>query len=415
MSLEDLIERDVLTVVKLKDGMSYTDIFEMLRAYDCDQVFRAIGDLKESGALCVTEKGFVVQEDEGPLGDEPADHPEEAARKPAEKADQVAVELVEKPKPLLERMGDSEALRVATEASSLRFKSLADEAKPAEESESVQSAEDEKSAIQVGTVLTSTPLAALGFEDDFVEIAHGRRLYTVFEVVRSLDSLQMTVRPKVLACVVRRLIDLSGEPPLRLKGDQIKSLQHFALSACFYFDWFGVLCTSLSKNTSEEEVKKFIKSGGLARNHQRKFYLQEFTKNYPSNSVSVVAKLRAELSGKRYPVNGDAFDICMVPTVHEWFESGECENDEEALRLSMELLEGRPQTEYACYGFLRDKFNRIYSRKKAGETVGPIHVVDEPVFLAAAKKFAEDEPAARFDAESRRLYCAVVPRREAGK
>lgn len=264
-------------------------------------------------------------------------------------------------------------------------------------------------------MLTSTPLAALGFEDDFVEIAHGRRLYTVFEVVRSLDSLQMTVRPKVLACVVRRLIDLSGEPPLRLKGDQIKSLQHFALSACFYFDWFGVLCTSLSKNMSEEEVKKFIKSGGLARNHQRKFYLQEFTKNYPSNSVSVVAKLRAELSGKRYPVNGDAFDICMVPTVHEWFESGECENDEEALRLGMELLEGRPQTEYACYGFLRDKFNRIYSRKKAGETVGPIHVVDEPVFLAAAKKFAEDEPAARFDAESRRLYCAVVPRREVGK
>ena len=415
MSLEDLIERDVLTVVKLKDGMSYTDIFEMLRAYDCDQVFRAIGDLKESGALCVTEKGFVVQEDESPLGDEPADHPEEAARKPVEKADQVAVELVEKPKPLLERMGDSEALRVATEASSLSFKSLADEAKPAEESESVQSAEDEKSAIQVGTVLTSTPLAALGFEDDFVEIAHGRRLYTVFEVVRSLDSLQMTVRPKVLACVVRRLIDLSGEPPLRLRGDQIKSLQHFALSACFYFDWFGVLCTSLSKNMSEEEVKKFIKSGGLARNHQRKFYLQELTKNYPSNSVSVVAKLRAELSGKRYPVNGDAFDICMVPTVHEWFESGECENDEEALRLGMELLEGRPQTEYACYGFLRDKFNRIYSRKKAGETVGPIHVVDEPVFLAAAKKFAEDEPAARFDAESRRLYCAVAPRREAGK
>lgn len=415
MSLEDLIERDVLTVVKLKDGMSYTDIFEMLRAYDCDQVFRAIGDLKESGALCVTEKGFVAQEDEDPLGDEPADHPEEAARKPVEKADQVAVELVEKPKPLLERMGDSEALRVATEASSLSFKSLADEAKPAEESESVQSAEDEKSAIQVGTVLTSTPLAALGLEDDFVEIAHGRRLYTVFEVVRSLDSLQMTVRPKMLACVVRKLIDLSGEPPLKLKGDQIKSLQHFALSACFYFDWFGVLCTSLSKNTSEEEVKKFIKSGGLARSHQRKFCLQEFTKNYPSNSVSVAAKLRAELSEKRYPVNGDAFDICMVPTVHEWFESGECENDEEALRLGVELLEGRPQAEYACYGFLRDKFNRIYSRKKAGETVGPIHVVDEPVFLAAAKKFAEDEPAARFDAESRRLYCAVVPRREAGK
>ncbi|MFR1168022.1 MAG: hypothetical protein ACLSDQ_10795 [Adlercreutzia equolifaciens] len=39
MSLEEMIARDVLTLVKLKDGMSYTDISEMLRAYDCEQVF----------------------------------------------------------------------------------------------------------------------------------------------------------------------------------------------------------------------------------------------------------------------------------------------------------------------------------------------------------------------------------------
>lgn len=417
MSLEELIERDVLTVVKLKDGMSYTDISELLCAYDRVQVFRSIGKLCGSGALRVTEKGFVAQEDEGLSGDGRTDRVTGVAREadPDEKVERAAAELVEEPRSLLERASEPDTLRVATEVSSWDFKSLADEAKPVEGLQGAQPIEDGGDVIQAGTVLTSTPIAALGLDDDFVEMAHGRRLYTVFELVRSLDSLQMSVKPKALACVVRRLVDLSGEPPLKLKDDQIKNLQHFALSACFYFDWFGVLCTSLSKNASEEEIKKFIKSGGLARNHQRKFYLQEFTKNYPSNSVSVAAKLRAELSGKRYPVNGDAFDICMVPTVHEWFESGECEDNEEALKLGMELLEGRIQVEHACYGFLRDKFNRIYSRKKAGEMVGSIHVVDETVFLTAAKRFAEDEPTARFDAENRKLYCVAVPRGRAGK
>ena len=421
MSLEELIERDVLTVVKLRDGMSYTDISEMLCAYDREQVFHSIGKLCGSGALRVTEKGFVAQEGDDLSGDGRADCVTGAARQSDEVAERVAGELAEKPKPVLERASEPDALRAATEVLSWDFKSMADETRPAEESQNAQSIEDERevsqvdAVIQAGTVLTSTPLAALGFEADFVEMAHGRRLYTVFELVRSLDSLQMSVKPKALACVVRRLVDLSGDPPLKLKDDQVKSLKHFALSACFYFDWFGVLCTSLPKNTSEEEIKKFIKSGGLARNHQRKFYLQEFTKNYPSNSVSVAAKLRAELSGKRYPVNGDAFDICMVPTVCEWFESGECEDDEEALKLGMELLESRIQVEHACYGFLRDKFNRIHSRKKAGERVGSIHVVDGPVFLTAAKRFAEDEPAARFDVEGRKLYCAAVPRGRAGK
>ena len=83
--------------------------------------------------------------------------------------------------------------------------------------------------------------------------------------------------------------------------------------------------------------------------------------------------------------------------------------------MGVELIESRIQVEHACYGFLRDKYKRIYARIKVGETVGPIHVVDEPVFLTAAKRFAEEEPTARFDEESRRLYCAAAANKRAGK
>lgn len=408
MSLEEMIARDVLTVVTLKDGMSYTDISEMLRAYDREQVFRVVGKLNDDGVLRVTEKGFVAQTGEAPSGDDAVGCSEGAARELAEKPEEAAERLVEKPKVLLERTSDLGALHIGREVPSRGFEASTDKPKPVKESAAGRLADGEKEGIRAGTVLTSTPLASLSLEEGFVEMAHGRRLYTVFELVRSLDSLQMTVRPDSLARVVKRLVELSGEPPLNLKDDQMRSLRDFAFSACFYFDWFGVLCTSLSRDANEEEIERFIKGGGLARNHHRKFYLREFTKSYPANSISVATKLRADLSGKRYPVNGDAFDIFMVPTVCEWFESGECENDEEALQLGMELIESRIQVEYACYGFLRDKYKRIYARIKVGETVGPIHVVDEPVFMTAAKRFAEDEPTARFDAESRRLYCAAA-------
>ncbi len=415
MSLEEMIARDVLTLVKLKDGMSYTDISEMLRAYDCEQVFRAIGSLSDSGSLLVTEKGFVARAEGTPPEDGIAERSEETARKSVEKPERAVGDPAEKPKVLLERAGDSHALYAATKEPPRNLGDSIDKTKPAEELEDDRPVGGKRDGIQVGTVLTSTPLASLGLEDDFVEMAHGRRLYTVFELVRSLDSLQMTVRLGVLACVVSRLVELSGEPPLKLNADQVKSLQSFALSACFYFDWFGVLCTSLSKDASLEEIERFIRNGGLARSHQRKFYLREFTKDFPPDSVSAAAKLRADLNGRRYPVNGDAFDIFMVPAMREWFESGECENDEEALQLGVELIESRIQVERACYGFLRDKYKRIYARKKVGETVGPIHVVDEPVFLTAAKRFAEEEPTARFDEESRRLYCAAAANKRAGK
>lgn len=413
MSLEEMIARDVLTVVKLKDGMSYTDISEMLRAYDREQVFRVVGKLNDDGDLRVTEKGFVAQTGEAPLGDDVVGCSEGAVRESAERPEKAAEKLVEKSKVLLERASDPGALHIEGEMPSRDSEAAADKPNPVRESAAGRLADGKKEGIQAGTVLTSTPLASLSLEEDFAEMAHGRRLYTVFELVRSLDSLQMTVRPGSLARAVKRLVELSGEPPLKLKGDQMKSLRDFALSACFYFDWFGVLCTSLSRDADEEEIERFIKGGGLARSHQRKFNLREFTKSYPANSISVATKLRADLNGKRYPVNGDAFDIFMVPTVCEWFESGECENDEEALQLGMELIESRKQVEHACYGFLRDKYKRIYARIKVGETVGPIHVVDEPVFMAAAKRFAEDEPTARFDAESRRLYCAAAVNRRA--
>ena len=390
MGLQEMIERDVLTVVSLGAGMSYSEVCEMLGAYDRMAVIGAVNRLNASGSIRLADSGFVLGSsdavgDDSEVGSDPIGELSEGSFVPAN--DEVALPELES------EVDKEEGGDTLHEGASLA-------------AEVGDACERRQSVLLPGTVLNSTSIELLGLEDEAMEAVRTLKIQTVFELVHSLGDLLEVLRPKAVARVIKRLVGLSGEPAVALDDAQIRSLEDYALSSCFFFDWFGVLCTRLSPKMDVDEIKAFIKEGGLSRKCRSKFDLAKFEKGRPDDVVAVVSTLRAALARFLYPLNGNSLNILMVPVVQEWFDNGECESQQEALEMALEYVTTRPQTESACFGYLRDKFERIRQRAEAGEKVGPLGVANTSCFTKAAERLEQCDSYVNFDSQNRRLYYA---------
>lgn len=387
MSIEDLVDRDIAMVLRLWPGMSYSEVVEKLGAYDAALVIQRVNALCKKGQISVTANGFVG-----------AEKPCEPSKVPSTK-DAQASPVVPEAKKVSRDTGKEPAGQSpsATTRASSAPREMQHFAKAPLKAVSLHSPAN-SSTVLAGTILATTPVELLGFEGPATVAMLGKGLRTIADLVKSFGTLQETLPPRAMAKVVAKLVKLSGNPALKLEKSQTDCLEAVASSACFYFDWLDVLCTEIPRDATEADVLQLIEKGSLAAPVAQKCDVRQlFGGRNSEKSVEVVLSLRTALGFKHLPIKGDSFDAFMVPTVSEWFETGECENDEEALEAGLNLVLSSPQTELACYGVLRDGFYEEKIGGSAGKNAPSERFVSEPVFVAAAKKLAKDDPAATFD------------------
>lgn len=405
MSLEELVERDIVMVLGLWPGLSYFQVVEQLGAYDASLVVQGINSLCKSGRIRMTDEGLVAVQK--PID---AEKPATSAVREVLSAAKVSA-VAEERKPAQSareipgiRASKSASAPVSAASRSMPLSQGAHRSPAVSSKAVVVHDPGVPSTVLAGTVLASSSVEMLGFEGPAVVAMLEKGMSTVADLVGSLGVLRELLPEEALKKVVAKLVKLSGQPALKLERSQVESLKRCASSQCFYFDWLGVLCTELPQDASAKDVLRLAESEGLAvskHGAQSSSAIQG-----SAESVEVAKALRAALGLKRLSVKEDSFDVFMVPTVEEWFETGECESKEEALESGLDLVLKSSQTTLACYGVLRDFFYDAKLKDRAKKGAVEERFVGEACFVVAAKDLAKDDPAATFDVRQGKISYA---------
>lgn len=393
-------EQDVVWAIQEGVASSYSELHALLRVYPAACIASAVNSLLDEGALRLGTEGFEI----------PPAEERDSARSPRS-ADACGI-ATQEPSTACAGAEEGESEEPLDAASSIDAEDSVDlkdheDPQHLEDSEDPEDVEKPESLFEAskGSILAMTPVAFLGFPDHLLRDLRAQGIESVFQLVERVPKLGAVIGKDRLALVLKRLSDLSGDPPVKLSTDDRHQLSVLSGSNLMYFDWFGVLCSDISPELDEHEIRERLDDDSYNTRYEDTFSFAAFRSVYQPTSVDADQKL-FELFGKRgYPVNGDAFHIIMLPTVEELVdESGYDDPNELAHELLVTFVD-RQTTENACFGLLRDRFLSLKARTDGLGSSERIQVGTDECFARAARRLSELEPSCHFDEDRLALQC----------
>ena len=440
-AMRDRVSEDIVWAVREGIAHSYSELHTLLRVYPAARIAAAVNALCDSGALRLDDTGFEIPSAADRLdATGTVEKADSDGKAPVSASAATAVapndETVRVPKPAIAPVVVDEAAQglssenvasSATKAEADVGSSIDTHAavvpgpdsmqEEEEETDVAGSIQEEESAAtllseSVGSIMTLTPIAFLGFPDHLLRDLHAIGVRAVYELVQRLGSLAPQIGKDRLAFLLKRLSELAGPPPVPLSADDKHQLSILSGSNLIYFDWFGVMCTNLSPELSESEIRERLDEDSFNVAYDEAFSFAEFSKIYQQESLVADQKLFEHFTRQGYPVNGDAFHVIMLPTVEEMVDCGAYDSPGELVHEFLNEFTGRKTTENACFGLLRDKFLALKERTDGLGSSERISIGSDLCFSHAAARLAALEPYCIFDEENLTLQC--VPSREVG-
>lgn len=425
----DRVSQDVVWAVQEGIGCSYSGLHEALRVYSSAAITSAVNALFDCGALKQGDRGFrIASAQERASSYFPSDEnsvsaadlstsPGSASNSADGSFDSGVCEssepdlvhaFVESPDDDLRRNPQDDFDEEISYEERERTVSCVSEFNVGVPEDSEEPEDSFES--NAGSILAMTPITLLGLPDHLIRDLHALGIEVMYQLVERLWRLEGGagrdgIGKDRLALVLKRMVDLSGEPPVKLSTDDKHQLSILSGSNLMYFDWFGVLCTNLSKDLDERDIRERLFNDSFNIRHDEAFSFAEFSSIFLSDSIAADKKLFDHFSRNGYPVNGDAFHVIMLPTVEELFDEGAYELPNELVHDCLKRFTSLETTENACFGLLRDKFFNLKDKTDGLGSSERIRVGSDMCFARAARRLAECEPSCKFDEENLTLQC----------
>lgn len=383
--IDERLERDIQLIVQVNPPRSYSEFCEALIVYDGARVIEVVNKLVQAGKLEMTEQGFRATGVNG----------------------SAHVECVEQDEPFDPGMNDSAGRVMESSSAPARPPQAAQEVakvgvpSAAMACTSAAPAEPERNmeeSYKPGTILASTPICALGLERELLVVTNRMGIYAVSDLLVVLRKLLGHLGRASLALAMEVLVRLSGAPAVKLLEEDQELLCRVSNSTAFYFDSFGVLCTSLPEGSTAAQISEYIKSGGLNPQEIARPSLEAQEKKFPQEVVQAVRSLRKALTKLGYPVGGDSFSMIMLKALEVDYSFGECETREECEKRGLEFLLQCPQLVDACFGQLRDEVVRMKETDKDFAKKGVLELPQGRCFAEAADRLCQYVPQVTFEA-----------------
>lgn len=423
------VSQDVVWAVQEGIGRSYSELHEILRVYSAAAITSAVNALFDSGVLKLSDRGFLIlPAQERVSGCSPSnqqsvfavDMPQSANSVPSSVENSSDADACE---PAQSDLTDPSPESQDDEPESCLQDSPDEDISCEEEDAGIHRAsesgegdlgeiEEPDSSIDLnaGSILAMSPISLLGLPDHLIRDLHSLGIEVMYQLVERLWRLEGGagkdgIGKDRLALVIKRMVDLSGEPPVKLSTDDKHQLSILSGSNLMYFDWFGVLCTNLSKDLDERDIRERLYNDSFNVRHDEAFSFAEFSSIFLSESIAADKKLFDHFSRNGYPVNGDAFHVIMLPTVEELFDEGAYELPSELVHDCLKRFTSLETTENACFGLLRDQFLNLKEKTDGLGSSERIQVGSDMCFARAARRLAECERSCKFDEENLTLQC----------
>lgn len=399
------LEQDVLWAIDEKVAVSYAALHRTLRMYGPLEIVETVNSLHDQGLIQQGAGGFEracsSELDAGwlPTSAEASNAPSAQAGASSGLSAVVGAANEEEPSGLSGNSSDSDE----GEGDQIESSREGDAASAAEEDTCVIS--EPISAISEGTVMMYTPAAALEFPDHVQSDLEKLGIEWVCDLVKDMPRVVAKLGRDRASLLIEKLRDLSGEPPARLSTDDVNQLCLLSQSKLFYFDWLGVLCTVVDRSLSRDDIRTQIDDGRLDMSVQEEFSFSEYAKTCSDKSLEADRLLCSQLEKRRYSLNANAFHVIMLPILEEQFDMGEYDDAREAVHGNLNWVTKLFTTENACFGKLRDDFQRLKKESDGLGTSKRIAVGSDDCFISAAEKLASIEPCCEFVLHDLALKC----------
>lgn len=431
------LTEDIVWAVQQSIAKSYSELHAALRVYSATSIAASVNELLDRGALRLGSEGFEI-----PSAQEQCEVREAYSTQveTAESSEVPVTECIEakstggsaeaqqpetpfpdahegsnaKPASLVRHDADERSASIDDRESEKKSESIvqAEEEKgidqiPIAEEEEEEEEEEERTLLgeSKGSIMTFTQISFLEFPAHIERDLENQGIEAVYQLIQKLSKLTDVLGKDRLAHVLKRLSELSGVPPVNLSEDDRRQLCILSGSSLFYFDWFGVLCSNLSPELDEHEIRERLEDASYNAAYNEPFSFAEFRSVYQETSIAAEQKLFDSFNRKGYPVNGDAFHILMLPSVEEMVDEGAYEDPNELAHDFLKELTGRKTSDNACFGTLRDTFLSLQKRTDGFGSSERIPVVGDECFIRAARRLAELEPCCSFDEDELTLQC----------
>ena len=395
------LEQDVLWAIDEKVAVSYAALHRTLRMYGPLEIVETVNNLHDQGLIQQGADGFErARTSESDAGQSLASV--EARNAPSAQAGMPsglsAVVGTASEKGVSEFSGDSsdsdEDDRIAGERDTVSVVE-----------EDACGASESLLAISEGTVMMYTPVAALEFPGHVQSDLEKLGIEWVCDLVKDMPQVVSKLGRDRASLLIERLRNLSGEPPAHLSTDDVNQLCLLSQSKLFYFDWLGVLCTVVDRSLSRNDIRTQIDDGRLDMSAQGEFSFSEYAKTCSDKSLEADRLLCSQLEKRRYSLNTNAFHVIMLPVLEEQFDMGEYDDAREAVHGNLNWVTTLSTTENACFGKLRDDFQRLKKESDGLGTSKRIAVGSDDCFISAAEKLASIEPCCEFVLHDLVLKC----------
>lgn len=397
------LEQDVLWAIDEKVAVSYAALHRTLRMYGPLEIVETVNNLHDQGLIRQGADGFerarYSESDAGrlPTSAEARNAPSAQAETSSELSAIAGAVNEKEPSGLPGDSSDSD------EGAQIEHSREGDAVSDAEEDACVTPGPI--SAISEGTIMMYTPVAALEFPDHVQSDLEKLGIEWVCDLVKDMPRVVAKLGRDRASLLIEKLRDLSGEPPAHLSTDDVNQLCLLSQSKLFYFDWLGVLCTVVDRSLSRNDIRTQIDDGRLDMSAQGEFSFSEYAKTCSDKSLEADRLLCSQLEKRRYSLNTNAFHVIMLPVLEEQFDMGEYDDAREAVHGNLNWVTKLSMTENACFGKLRDDFQRLKKESDGLGTSKRIAVGSDDCFISAAEKLASIEPCCEFVLHDLVLKC----------
>lgn len=400
------LQEDIVWAVQEGVGASYSRLHACLRVYSAASISDAINNLCDEGVLVLGDFGFEVapfekrSSGESEVSQIDVSEPKESSLE----GDEAAEENTPDDNGVID---DRVCVIEGTELSASEENPLADSADSSSEfaDDAIPEPINPLYEASKGSITTMTPVSFLDLPDHILQTLKSSGIDFVYQLVERLHGLGKVLGKDRLAQVICELVSVSGEPPVNLSVSDKRQLSILSGSKLFYFDWFGLLCSSLSEELDQRDVFERLSDGSFNSKVDGTFSFAEFSRDFQDDSVEANRLLLGHFRSNGYPINGDAFNIIMLPTVEEMVDEGAYERVEELVHKFLMHFAKADSTEKACFGQMRDEFLVLKERCDGLGSSERIRVRCEDAFVHAARKLDELEPCCRFDEDQLTLQC----------